>query len=322
MKKRDEKKKHRLITRSDFDGIVSTALLQKLDLVDEVLYVHPKEVQDGNIAVNENDIVTNLPYVENAFMAFDHKMERPEKMKLNKNHAVFTDLGSVSEVVFAYYGGREVFGEEMLPLIEAANKSKSAAFTKSEVLSPQGWDRLIFLTDPRSGLGRFREFRISNYGLMQLLPELCLEGDIDAILAHRDVAERVAVCDRYREAFVEQLRRCTKVEGDVAVIDLRDEETIYPGNRYMVYALFPEVSTSIHILNGVKNKNSVFALGKSIFNDSSRSDLDQIVRGFGGGGHADAATCQVSHEESESVLTKLLHDMQAVSRKEELCETD
>ena len=321
-KQQEQQQQHRLITRSNFDGIISTALLMKLGMVDEVLYVHPKEVQDGNVVVDENDIVTNLPYVESAFMAFDHKLETPEKMKLNKNHALFTDAGSVSEVVFEYYGGEEVFGKEVRPLVEAANRSKSASFTKEEVLHPEGWDRLIFMTDPRTGLGRFKHFRISNYALMQVLPELCLIKSIDEILANGDVSERMAICDEHHAAFQEQLKRCTRVEGDVAVIDLREEEVIHPGNRYMVYALFPEVSASIHILKGVENKNTVFALGKSIFNKSNESNIHEIVKQYHGGGHADAGTCQVSHEKSGEVLERLLSDLQVHSCEEELCETN
>ena len=321
-KQQEQQKKHRLITRSNFDGIISTALLVKLDMIDEVLYVHPKEVQDGNVTINGNDIVANLPYVESAFMAFDHKLETPDKMKLNKNHALFTDAGSVSEVVFEYYGGEEVFGKEVRPLVEAANKSKTASFTKEEVLYPNGWNRLIFMTDPRTGLGRFKHFRISNYALMQVLPELCLNKSIDEILANSDVAERVAVCDKHHEAFHTQLKRCTRVEGDIAVIDLREEEVIYPGNRYTVYALYPEVSASIHIFKGVENKNTVFALGKSIFNKSNENDIYEIVKQFHGGGHADAGTCQVSHEESGAVLERLLSDLQVDLRQEALCETN
>ena len=321
-KQQEQQPKHRLITRSNFDGIISTALLMKLDMVDEVLYVHPKEVQDGNVEVNDNDIVANLPYVESAFMAFDHKLETPDKMKLNKNHALFTDAGSVSEVVFEYYGGEAVFGKELLPLVKAANKSKSASFTKEEVLHPQGWDRLIFMSDPRTGLGRFKHFHISNYALMQVLPELCLIKSIDEILENSDVAERLEVCDKHHEAFQEQLQRCIRMEGDVAVIDLREEEVIYPGNRYMVYALFPEISTSIHVLKGVENKNTVFALGKSIFNKSNQCNIHDIVKQFQGGGHADAGTCQVPHEESDKVLEKLLSDLHAYSGQEALCETN
>ena len=302
----EETQKYRLITRSNFDGIINTALLLKLDLVDEILYVHPKEVQEGKVAIGENDIVTNLPYVKDAFMAFDHKLETHDAVTLNKNHALYTDAGSVSEVIYEYYGAKEVFGEELHTLVEAANKSKSAAFEKEEVLSPAGWDLLIFLTDPRTGLGRFKEFAISNYALMQKLPKLCLELTIDEILKDEDVQERVILCKKHEKDFTEQIKRCTKVEGDVALIDFRDEEVIYPGNRFMVYALFPEISASVHILQGVENQNTVLAVGKSIFNHDNKKDIYEIVSKFQGGGHTDAGTCQVPHQDAEAVMESLL----------------
>ncbi len=312
--------KHRLITRSNFDGIVNTALFLKLGIVDEILFVHPKDVQEGKVEVTSDDIVSNLPYVQNAHMAFDHLIDTPDVMKINKNHALFTDARSVSEIIYEYYGGEEVFGAELLPLVEAANRSKTADFTEKEVLAPEGWNRLIFLTDPRTGLGRFKHFRISNKALMHALPQMLLDQTIEEILEHPDVKERVEVCERYHEAFVEQLERVTYIEDGVAVVDLRHEETIYPGNRYMLYARFPQVHTSIHLLPGVENKNSVLALGASIFN-RPKLNMRDLVETYGGGGHEHAATCQVAHEEADEVLENIVADIKAeVKTEEPACE--
>ena len=315
--------KHRLITRSNFDGIVNTALLQKINLIDDILYVHPKDVQEGKVAVTDQDIVSNLPYVENAFMAFDHQLDMPEVMKLNKNHALFTDVSSVSEIIFDYYGGEEVFGKEVSAMVEAANRSKRTDFSKEEVLSPRGWDQLIFLTDPRTGLGHFKSFRISNKALMKKLPQLLLTYDIEALLQTPDVKERVDLCEKYHEDFIAQLKRVTKVKEGIAVIDLRAEEVVYPGNRYMVYALFPEVEVSVHILRGVENKNSVFALGKSIFHKHEALNMRDIASVYHGGGHSDAATCQVAHHESDAVLHDIVSRLQQqmIKSREELCAT-
>ncbi len=300
-------KKYRLVTRSNFDGIINATLLLKLDLVDEMLFVHPKEVQDGNVKIDGNDIVTNLPYVKDAYMAFDHKLDMQDKITINANHAIFTDAKSVSEIIYEYNGGEETFGKEFLPMIEAANKSKSADFTKEEILSPKGWDFLIFLTDPRTGLGRFRDFRISNYALMQKLPELCLQNDIDLILDDADVKERIDVYHEYHQKFVDQLKRSTTINGDIAIVDLRNEDTIYPGNRFVIYALFPEVSGTIYIFPGKDDKNTVFALGKSIFNKTNMNDIHEIVNRYQGGGHVDAGTCQVEHERVDDVLDDLVN---------------
>ncbi len=302
-----EEQKYRLVTRSNFDGIISATLLLKLDLVDEMLFVHPKEVQDGNVKIDEHDIVTNLPYVKDAYMAFDHKFDSHDKIQINTNHTIFTDAKSVSEIIYEYNGGDEVFGEKFALMVEAANKSKSANFSKEEVLSPSGWDLLIFLTDPRTGLGRFQDFKISNYALMQKLPTLCLEKDIEGILADEDVKERVDIYTQYHQNFIDQLKRCTTVDGDIAVINFSEEDVIYPGNRFMVYALFPEVSGSIHVFQGVSNQNIVLALGKSIFNTSNKHNIYEIVKKYDGGGHEDAGTCQVSHKRVDTVLKDLVN---------------
>ncbi len=312
-------KKYRLVTRSNLDGLISGVLLKKLDMLDDILFVHPKEVQDGNVEIGENDIVTNLPYVDSAHMAFDHRFDREDAIKLNPNHILFTDLDSVSEIIYEYYGGEEVFSDDVLPLIEAANKSKNANYTKEEILSPKGWELLSFLTDPRTGLGRFRDFKISNYALMKKLVYQCAESDIDEVLSSEDVKERIELYKEHEENFVAQLKRCVRVENDVAIVDLRQEEVIYPGNRFVVYALFPEVFASIHIFSGFENRNTVLAIGKSIFNTENKNDIYEIVRKYNGGGHKDAGTCQVEHSEVDRVCSELVKSLKTEKVTQKAC---
>ncbi len=299
--------KYRLVTRSNLDGLVSAVLLKKLELIDDILFVHPKEVQEGNVEIGVGDIVTNLPYVKNAHLAFDHRIDVADKnIKLNENHILFTDLNSVSEVIYEYYGGDEVFSDDLLPLIEAATRYKTANYTKEQILSPKGWELLSFLTDSRTGLGRFKDFQISNYALMQKLVNQCMEHSIEEILSSVDMKERVDLYHSYEKDFVDQLKRCVSIEDDIAVIDLRDEEIIYPGNRFVVYALFEEISTSMHIFHGLEEKNIVFALGKTIFNKNSETNIYEIVAKYGGGGHKDAGSCQVEHKDVDRVCTELV----------------
>ncbi len=305
----EEKQKYRLVTRSNFDGIINTALLKKLDMIDEVLYVHPKEIQDGTIHITQHDIVTNLPYVDTAHMAFDHRLDTNEYTRLNPHHALFGDAQSVSEVIYEYYGGKSVFGEALLPLIEAANRSKTAAFSKEEILNPQGWDQLIFITDPRTGLGRFREFRISNYALMQKLPDLCLHHPIEEILQDPDVAERIRLCHSYRHDFMMQLEQTTQIMDDIAVTDLTKETTIYPGNRFMIYARYPQVTRSIHLFGAKEPDKVVIAIGDSVFHRHKSDKLPAIhtlLKPYGGGGHSYAGTCQIPQHDVASVLDDIL----------------
>lgn len=301
------KEKYRLVTRSDFDGLVCAVLLNELDLIGEIKFVHPKDMQDGKIAITENDITTNLPYVATAHLAFDHHLsETIRNTGERKNHIIEPDAPSAARVVYHYYGGRKTFpniGEDML---EAVDKSDSARFSREEILNPEGWVLLNYLMDARTGLGRFREFRISNYALMMDLITYCRNHGIEDILALPDVRERVDLYFEQSAKAKEQIQRCTRVFGNLAVLDLRDQETIWATNRFMIYALFPQTNISIHVLWGVQKRNTVFATGKSILDRSSRTNVGMLMLEYDGGGHQAAGTCQVENDRAESTLQELI----------------
>ncbi len=299
--------KCRLVTRSDFDGLVCAALLKELGILDEIKFVHPKDMQDGLVEITDRDITTNLPYVPSARLAFDH--HESEVLRLGEpaeNHVIDPGALSAARVVYDYFGGAERFASVSEELMEAVDKADSALFLLEEILAPKGWILLSFLMDPRTGLGRFRDFRISNYELMMELIDACTEKSAEEVLAMPDVAERVALYERHAPAAREQLLSCAAVHGNVVVLDLRGEEVIHPTNRFMVYALHPECNISVHVLSGLKGQNTVFAMGKSIVNRTSRTDVGELMLAYGGGGHDAAGTCQVSHEEAEQVLGELL----------------
>ena len=303
--------RYRLVTRSDFDGLVCAVLLRELDLIDDITFVHPKDMQDGVVPISDRDITTNLPYVEGAHLVFDHHASETVRNEARDNHVIDPAAPSAAHVVYDFYGGRAAFPSVSEEMMAAVDKADSARFELDEVLDPQGWVLLNFVMDARTGLGRFRDFRISNYELMMQLIEFCRQHDIAEILELPDVAERV---DLYREqeaAFRDQLARCTTVRGNVAVVDLRDEETIHAGNRFMVYALHPDVNISMHVMWGRQKQNVVFAVGKSIFNRTSRTDIGRLMLAYGGGGHAGAGTCQVAHEDADRVQAALVEHITA-----------
>ena len=248
-------KRYRLITRSDMDGLVCAVLLKHLDLIDDIKFVHPKDMKDGIIEISKTDMTTNLPYVEGVGIAFDHHLSETVRNKeIKKNHIILPDAPSAAEVVYQYYGGENVFPEKFNDMMCAANKADAAMFTKKDILDPQGWEMLSFLMDSRTGLGRFKDFRISNYALMMDLIDACKDHTIDEIMALPDVMERVELYNRYKSEFINQLKHCSTIHENVVVLDLREEEVIYPGNRFMIYALYPE-TMCLSIKCGVfKNK--------------------------------------------------------------------
>ncbi len=298
----------RLITRSDMDGLVCAVLLKEQGLIDEILFVHPKDMQDGLVDITENDIITNLPYVEQAHLVFDHHASEIERTGGQKdNHIIDPHAPSAARVVYDYYGGADAFENISTDMMIAVDKIDAADLTKEEILNPQGWILLGYLMDARTGLGRFQDFRVSNYQLMMDLIEYCrTHQDIDDILNLEDVKERVEFYKEHAEKFKEQLQRCVEIHGNTAVLDLRDEDTIYSGNRFMLYAVFPESNISIHILWGRQKQNTVFAIGKSILDKTSKINVGKLMLEYGGGGHVAAGTCQVSNDQAETTKNELI----------------
>lgn len=304
--------KYRLVTRSDFDGLVCAVLLRELDLVDEIKFVHPKDMQDGKIEITSRDITTNLPFVDGAYLAFDHHASEVSRVGgLRSNHIIDPTAPSAARVVFRHFGGKERFQNISDAMMVAVDQADSAQYSIDDILNPQDWTLLNFLMDARTGLGRFRDFRISNYQLMMELISYCRNHGIDEILALPDVKERVELFEQHKEKFVEQLHRCSKIHGNLVVIDLRHEETIYAGNRFMIYALHPEINISIHVLWGLKQQNTVFAMGKSIVNRSSRTHVGELALEYGGGGHQAAGTCQVENDKAAATLEVLIRRINA-----------
>ncbi|CAN1210373.1 exopolyphosphatase [Tumidithrix helvetica PCC 7403] len=305
-----ESNKYRLITRSDFDGVVSAVLLKELDMIDDIKFVHPKDMQDGKIEVTDRDITTNLPFVEGVHLAFDHHLSETIRVQEGRdNHVIEADAPSAARVVYNYYGGKFKFPNIPQAMMEAVDKADSAQFSLEEILHPEGWVLLNFLMDSRTGLGRFREFTVSNYQLMMQLVDSCRNSSIEEIMALPDVKERVDLYLEQAEKFKDQLQRCATVHENLVVLDLRNEEVIYAGNRFMIYALFPECNISTHVIWGVKQQNTVFAVGKSIVNRTCNLNIGQLMLRYEGGGHANAGTCQIPNDRAEQVLQELIESI-------------
>ena len=304
--------KKRLITRSDFDGLVCAMLLKELDIIDDIKFVHPKDVQDGKVEITSNDITTNLPFDERVGLAFDHHESELRRVNAEKAKGRFIIEGeakSAARVVYNYYGGAKVFTRVSEEIMEAVDKGDSADFTKEEILHPEGWVLMNFLMDARTGLGRFHDFRVSNYQLMMVLIDYCVDHSIEEVLALPDVKERVDMYFAQQELFVAQLERIAKVYDRVVVIDLRNEETIYTGNRFMIYAMHPEVEISVHVGWGFKKQNTAVMIGKSIINKASNFNIGDLCLFYGGGGHANAGTCQLENDKVDSELPRIIEKL-------------
>jgi nanoRNase/pAp phosphatase (c-di-AMP/oligoRNAs hydrolase) len=302
----------RLLTRSDFDGLASAVLLVEKGVVDEFQFVHPKDIQDGKVEVGPNDVLANIPYVAGCGMWFDHHAS--EEHRLDIDSLTFEGdcraAQSAAQVIWDYYDGEKSFGNHLKPLLEAVNKSDSGNLTREEILYPQGWILVSFIMDPRTGLGRFSDYRISNYQLMLDLIQYCRSKTVDEILEIEDVKERVARYREHEKPHREMLKRCCNVYGNVIVTNLLHEETLYCGNRFVVFALYPDQNIEARVMWGRKQQNVVITCGHSILNRSSMTNVGQLMLKYGGGGHDKVGTCQVETSDWERVLNEIVEQMQ------------
>ena len=297
--------KFRLVTRSDFDGLVCAVLLRELEMIEEITFVHPKDMQDGKVAITGRDITTNLPYVDGAHLAFDHHASEVERVGSRPNHVIDATAPSAARVVWRHYGGKERFPNVSDEMMAAVDQADSAQYGRADILAPERWSLLNFIMDARTGLGRFRNFRISNYSLMMELIEYCRTHSIEEILDLPDVRERTDLYWAHQHRFIEQLESRSRQNGEVVILDLRDQDPIFAGNRFLIYALYPTATVSIHVLDGLKKQNTVLAVGKSIINRSSLAHVGSLMLEYGGGGHHAAGTCQVDNDKADAILATI-----------------
>lgn len=304
----------RLVTRSDFDGLACGALLKEAGIIDNWKFAHPKDLQDGLIPISEDDCLANVPYVEGCGLWFDHHSSEQERLELEGKYKGESRITpSCARIIYEYYGGEERFpnfGDMMV----AVDKVDSGDLTADEILNPSGWVLLGFLMDPRTGLGRWRQFSISNYQLMEKLIDACRTMTIDEILAMDDVKERVEVYFDQNEKFIDMVKKYTKIEGNVIISDLRNVEPIYSGNRFLIYSLYPEQNISAWIVSGKGGEGCSAAVGYSILNKTATINVGSLMLKYGGGGHKKVGTCQFSNETMDTELPKMLDELINLSK--------
>jgi len=301
----------RLLTRSDFDGLACGALLKDLGIIDHWKFVHPKDIQDGIVDVTENDVLANVPYVKGCKLWFDHHSSESERLGDNIEFEGDSRIeDSAARVIYEYYGGVEKL-PHFETMVRAVDKVDSAKLTADEIQNPEGWVLLGFIMDPRTGLGRFRNFRISNYELMEVLIDECATKDIDQILDNPDVKERIELYMEQCALFKNMLAAYTRVDGNVIITDLRGVETIYAGNRFIIYSLYPEQNISIWVVDGRGKQNCPIAVGHSILNRTCNTNVGALMLKHGGGGHFQVGTCQVPYDDAEWVIENLVSTMKA-----------
>ena len=291
----------RLITRSDFDGLACGALLLEAGIIDSWKFAHPKDLQDGLVEVNENDCLANVPYVEGCGLWFDHHSSEHERLELaGKYEGDSREAPSCARVVYEYYGGKEMF-PQFDDMMEAVDKDDSGNLTLDDIMNPKDWILIGFLMDPRTGLGRFRNFTISNYQLMEKLLVACAKMTTQEIMEMSDIQERIELYNEQTEKFKEMVKQHSRVDGNLLITDLRGVEPIYTCNRFMIYSMFPEQNISAWIVSGRGGKGCSAAVGYSILNRTSEVNVGSLMLKYNGGGHKQVGTCQFSDDNMEQL---------------------
>lgn len=299
----------RLVTRSDFDGLACGVLLKEAGIIDHWKFAHPKDLQDGLVEVTEDDCLANVPYVQGCGLWFDHHSSEHERLALaGKYKGESRITPSCARIIYEYYGGGEKFShfDEMMV---AVDKVDSGNLTIDEIQHPTGWILIGFLMDPRTGLGRWRNFSISNYQLMEKLLEACHSMTAEEILELSDVKERVDVYFEQTEKFMEMVKKYTTTNGNLLISDLRGVDPIYSGNRFLIYSMYPEQNVSAWIVSGRGGKGCSAAVGYSILNKTCTLDVGSLMLKYNGGGHKKVGTCQFSDEIMETDLPKMLKEL-------------
>lgn len=298
----------RLLTRSDFDGLGCAVLLKETGLIDSIKFVHPKDIQDGDIEVVATDILANIPYVPGCGLWFDHHSSEKERQAYGDYKGLSDPTApSATEVIYRYYGGERKFSDDHFKtLVAAVNKADTADFSADEILNPTGWVLTSFIMDPRTGLGRYKDYRISNYHLMMDMIDYCRKMTVDEILDLPDVKERVKRYFEQDALFKEMIKQNATVHGNAVVVDLRNQEEIYTGNRFILYSLFSDQNISVQVMWGFQRQNIVMTCGHSIINKTSKTDVGSLMLKYGGGGHRKVGTCQVAVDMADNILAKII----------------
>lgn len=299
----------RLITRSDFDGLACGALLKEAGIIDNWKFAHPKDLQDGLVEVTKDDCLANVPFVPGCGLWFDHHSSEHERNELKGKYKGESRITpSCARIIYDYYGGSERFShfDEMM---EAVDKVDSGNLTIDDIMNPTGWILIGFLMDPRTGLGRWRNFTISNYQLMEKLIDACRTMTTEKILNMPDVKERIDVYFEQTALFKEMVTNHTKVEKDVIISDLRGVNPIYSGNRFMIYSMYPKQNISVWIVDGKGGEGCSAAVGYSILNRTSNVNVGSLMLKYGGGGHKAVGTCQFTKDNMDKQLPKLIDEI-------------
>ena len=291
----------RIVTRADWDGLVSAVLLSTAEHIEFIQFVHPRDIQDRAIPIPRDSIIANLPYHPDCAMWFDHHPagddrhgRAPARFK-----GKFGPAPSAARLIYEYYGGEAKFGK-YAALVDATDRVDSAQLTMDDVLNPADYILLAYTVDPRTHL---KDLDRQAYFLLLLdwLKTMPV-ADILEMPEVTGLTERIQAEDQqFREALLQHSR----VDGNVIITDFRGVEAP-AGNRFIVYTLFPQANVSASLSDSPDGESSTIAVGHSIFNRTCKTNVGKLLAEYGGGGLRGVGTAQFPKEEAEAKFQEII----------------
>ncbi|MCB2200233.1 exopolyphosphatase [bacterium] len=289
----------RLFTNSDFDGVLSAAMIADAEHISEIKFVHPKDMQDGIVDVEKGDIIANLPFHENAGTWFDHHGDATRSFsQRNDVKGIVGESPSAARLIFEYYDSELM--KKYTQAVKYCDKYDSANLDYEETLKPEGWILLGMLLDPRTEMEDREAFSL------EIIQSLRKGMGIDELLELPSVKGRARDYIRDEDLFKKELMRCTRRDGNVSITDFRGMDKVPVGNRFLVYALFARTNVNVRLFDHEDVTKVVCAVGKSIFDRSNPVHIGDLMGTFGGGGLEGAGTCTLPNTSVDGIVNDII----------------
>lgn len=285
----------RIVTRPDFDGVVSAVLLRDIfDITEPVKWIEPYEMKERAGEIQEGDIIANLPYSEGCSLWFDHHLS-------NRIYADFEgesrEAPSAAGIIFEYYKGK--FSRDFTELVRQTDRIDSADITMDEVLNASEYPFML-LSSTISG----REAEDESY--WNRVVDLLLCSPLDRVMEDESVRARYSKVLEQDRAYSLILKEHSEVFKNISVTDLRSLEIEPKGNRFLVYSLFPGILVDVKIRFDKRDRSRVvLSMGENIFNRGNRINLGEVASLYNGGGHRGAGSCSFPASDAEDIIEKI-----------------
>jgi hypothetical protein len=290
----------RLVTRGDLDGLTCAVLITSCETIDEILLVHPQDVTNRRVAITDDDIMANLPYDEACGKWFDHHLLTESNQRPPETFDGRYGLApSAARMVYEYYLVAHPGIQRYERLLAETDRLDAAQLNLDDVVDPRDYILLGYTLDPRTGLGAYQDYFLKLVEWLKTRP-------LAEIMATPEVQERVKRIREQDAQFREVTVASSRLDGNVVVTDFRAVSSIPVGNRFIVYTLFPQANISLRVHWGPSREHVAAAVGHSIFNRTSGTNVGELMSRFGGGGHRGAGTCLLRAATADAQIAELI----------------